>query len=246
MTSPLPSPPSTTDAALRRLLGAIDHPLLRLYSRLRYYILPREEIEAIDRFLPERGVILDLACGFGLFVNAFAQTHPDCTLIGCDLDRRRLATGRRLAQRLGLTNVRFLAADLEHYDPPKDFQGVCLLFILHHMPRETALELLLRLIRALPLDGRLAIEEILTHPWHKALYCRVMDRLHAGPGFVRYWSLKELTGVLEALGCEVEARDVRTWTPYPQGVCLARKVRRLDEAAFRQRFLPQGRYRPQA
>lgn len=232
-----------TPELLCRIAAAIEHPLLRLYTRLRFQILPLGHFESINRFLPAEGLILDVACGWGLFAMTFAQTHPGARVLGCDLHARRLATGRRLIERMGLRNVELIQADVREWRAPAEFSGACLFFILHHLPREKAVELLIGLTGQLPVGGRLVLEEILTRPRWKAWFCRVMDVIHMGDADVHYWTLAELTAVLEALGYDTEARDITNWTPYPHGLFLAARAREVTPEAARDALCPGGVYR---
>ncbi|MDJ0867644.1 MAG: class I SAM-dependent methyltransferase [Myxococcota bacterium] len=229
-------------AARDRVIVAIDSPLLRLYTRLRFLILPLRHFERIDRFLPSQGLVLDVACGWGLFVSTFGQTHPGARFVGCDLDEGRLASGRGLIGRLGLPNVTLESADLADWEPPEPPSAAYLFFILHHLPREKAVDLLLAIGRHLPVGGRVVVKEILTAPRWKALFTYLMDVVHAGDTEVLYWSLDELRTVLEVLGYEVDASDITNWTPYPQGLFLAIKRREVDPDRVRDLLCPAGRY----
>ena len=56
--------------------------------------------------------VLEFACGDGLNLVPIAATLPDATFVGFDLAARPLATARRMARELGLTNVQLLELDL--------------------------------------------------------------------------------------------------------------------------------------
>ena len=62
--------------------------------------------------------VLEFACGDGLNLVPIAATLPDATCVGFDLAARPIATARRMASELGLTNVQLLELDLR--DLPAD------------------------------------------------------------------------------------------------------------------------------
>lgn len=59
--------------------------------------------------------ILELGCGAGLNLSAIAARHPASHCVGMDLVPERIAEGRQLAARAGLTNLELLQADLADF-----------------------------------------------------------------------------------------------------------------------------------
>src|SRR5216117_2955117 len=64
--------------------------IVRAYSRVRFLILRQSFLEAIGQYFPERGEILDLGCGFGLFSLYYAIMGPERRVTGVDLNPRRI------------------------------------------------------------------------------------------------------------------------------------------------------------
>src|SRR6185437_671724 len=66
--------------------------------------------------LPDRlraGVdVADIGCGSGHAINVMAQAFPASRFTGIDFSDQGLATARGEAERLGLTNVSFVAEDV--------------------------------------------------------------------------------------------------------------------------------------
>lgn len=54
---------------------------------------------------------LEVGCGHGHYLCAYAQAHPDRRAIGVDLITRRILLARRKAAKRGLANLRFFKAD---------------------------------------------------------------------------------------------------------------------------------------
>lgn len=107
--------------------------------------------------LPEKGVILDVACGSGASaLPAAERVGPMGLVIGVDLADRLLELARMKATAAGLTNVEFRSADMERLDyPDESFDAViCVfgVFFVENMSRLVAA--LWRLVRP---GGQLAI-----------------------------------------------------------------------------------------
>ena len=75
---------------------------------------------------------LEIGCGHGHYLCAYAQAHPERRAIGVDLITRRITLAERKASKRGLANVRFLKADaaefLEVAPPELRFPRVLVLF----------------------------------------------------------------------------------------------------------------------
>ena len=56
--------------AIARVISAYDHPVVRAYAWGRFQIFRQRFLDEIGQYLPERGVALDVGCGFGLFALA--------------------------------------------------------------------------------------------------------------------------------------------------------------------------------
>ena len=74
----------------KRVIGAYDHPVVRAYAWGRFQIFRQRFLDELGQYLPDRGVALDVGCGFGLFALYFAQIHPDLEIHGFDLSEKRI------------------------------------------------------------------------------------------------------------------------------------------------------------
>ena len=79
-----------------------------------------------------RTLTLEIGCGHGHFLTAYAAAHPDETCLGVDLLRDRIVRANRKAQRAGLANLAFVHAEagvlLEALPPVVRLQTVWVLF----------------------------------------------------------------------------------------------------------------------
>jgi hypothetical protein len=73
---------------------------------------------------PKTCRLLEVGCGDGLQLLTMAMAYPDSRFIGVDLSHAAIARGEALRVRLGLDNLRLVAADLLEWEPgpqPYDF-----------------------------------------------------------------------------------------------------------------------------
>ena len=90
--------------------------------------MPREIFEAIQSgrratlrseltaFLPSAGarLVLEIGCGNGHFLTAYAAAHPDQLCVGIDLRIERIDKALRKRQRAGMSNLIFLRGDVRN------------------------------------------------------------------------------------------------------------------------------------
>ena len=103
--------------AIRSVIRAYDDPMVRAYCWGRFWILRQRFLDEIGQYLPTRGRVLDLGCGFGLFSLYYASVHPTLAVEGFDRNARRIGMARAAAARLHLGNVRYEVGDV------MDFRG---------------------------------------------------------------------------------------------------------------------------
>ncbi len=130
---------------VRRIIRAYDDRLVRAYSTVRFGILRQRFLDEIGQYLPERGDVLDIGCGFGLFSLYYAATGPGRFLRGIDVNARRIVLARRAAARLGVANVAYAEGDARDFKGDGEISAAYMLDIVHHIPRGAVPPLLARL-----------------------------------------------------------------------------------------------------
>lgn len=218
--------PSTRPAAtIREIIDSYDSVVIRAYALCRFAILRQNFLEEIGQYLPQRGRVLDLGCGFGLFSLFFAAAGRERALVGVDLDARRIAAAKASALRLGLENTRYECADAldwEHEGEP--FDAIYMLDMIHHAPVERVRGFLERQVARLAPGGVLVIKEVSDRPAFKRWFTWLLDRLMVGwreP--IRYWPEEELTELLRSLGLHVVRHRMKDVLPYPHVLYVARR-----------------------
>ena len=208
--------------AIKRIIQSYDWGIIQLYSRIRFSILRQPFLEEIGQYLPRNGRVLDLGSGFGLFSLYFALTAPGRSLIGVELDARRVDCARSSAERLGLSNVRYECSDALGWQSSETFDAIYLLDLIHHLPAEAVPEFLERLKMRLRPGGILLIKDVADKPAYKRLFTLFLDRLMVDRDPIRYWPPHELSGLLEDLDFDVARHQMKDFLPFPHILYICR------------------------
>lgn len=174
--------------------------------------------------------VLDVACGPGLLVCAFAQVVRHAT--GIDLTPAMLDQARKLQQEHGLTNVNWQQGDVASLPyPDAHFSIVSSRFVLHHL--EDPIVVLKEMKRVCKPGGRVVIADIAPAP-EKADALNAAERLR-DPSHVRAMPEQELRALFIQAGlpeprighyrveCDLEDLLSRSF-PHPGDVERIRKI----------------------
>ena len=74
-------------------------------------------LHGIDAASPRDCHLLEVGCGDGLQLLTLAMAYPQGRFVGVDLSHAAIARGEAMRRRLGLDNLRLVAADLMEWDP---------------------------------------------------------------------------------------------------------------------------------
>ena len=210
-----PATGSMPSDTIRRIVGAYDDPIVRLYSWGRFTILRQRFLEEIGQYLPASGVVLDIGCGFGLFSLYYAATGPGRVVRGIDVNRKRIALARRAAARLGLPNAVYEEGDARHFKGDSEVAAAYMLDIVHHVPPAAVPPLLTQLHRALAPGGMLLVKDVDSRPAAKRWFTWVLDKAMDPRAPVHYWPSETLGAALEHAGFSVRRHLMVDVLPYP-------------------------------
>jgi len=197
------------------VIRAYDDWIVRGYCWGRFWILRQRFLDEIGQYLPERGRVLDLGCGFGLFSLYYASIRPGLRLEGFDRNARRIAMARAAARKLGLTNVRYEAGDVMDFRGVEAFDAAYMLDIVHHIPEEEVRPLLEQVAKILPAGGRLLIKDVDRRPAYKRWFTHALDKVMDPGTPVLYWDAEALTRLLGEVGFSVHRHLMVDFLPYP-------------------------------
>lgn len=215
---------TASPATGRSIVRAYDSIVVRLYCLVRFRIIRTRFLEELAQYLPTRGRVVEVGCGFGLFGLYFAATRPQLAISGFDIDRRRIELAERARGRLGLDNVDFRVGDARTaaFDGPVD--AVYLLDVLHHIPPASARELIRAIHTSLTDDGILLVKDVATKPHWKMAFTWILDVLMTGGERPDYWSAEDMTAMLREVGFTVHRHALVDSLPYPHMLYIARKA----------------------
>ena len=197
------------------VIRAYDDWIVRGYCWGRFWILRQRFLDEIGQYLPERGRVLDLGCGFGLFSLYYASIRPGLRLEGFDRNARRIAMARAAARKLGLTNVRYEAGDVMDFRGVEAFDAAYMLDIVHHIPEEAVRPLLEQVAKILPAGGRLLIKDGDRRPAYQRWFTHALDKVMDPGTPVLYWDAEALTRLLGEVGFSVHRHLMVDFLPYP-------------------------------
>ena len=214
----LPSEPHEPEVmahhALRRIVRNLP-PVERAYAQVRFKIMRPKLLAMMDLLLPVEGRMLDVGCGFGLFASYFGQMHRGREIVGVDPDARRVQIASDVASRLSLAN-RYMVGDVRDVELAGSFAAAYVLDVMHHIPRDEQVPVLVRLRELLKPGGLLLLKDITTVPAFGLRFTELLDRVMVGwnaPLAYRHHS--EWAQILSGLGFAVRAERVPDILPYP-------------------------------
>ncbi|BBY83126.1 methyltransferase [Mycolicibacterium pulveris] len=102
--------------------------------------------------------VADIGCGSGHAINVMARAFPASRFTGIDFSEEGLGVGRAEAQRLGLPNATFLAADVAELDHTESYDVITVFDAIHDQAQPA--KVLENIHRALRPSGHLVMVDI--------------------------------------------------------------------------------------
>lgn len=208
--------------AVQRVISAYDDAIIRGYSWGRFKIFRQRFLDEIGQYLPERGRVLDIGCGFGLFSLYYAQIHPELEITGFDLSPGRVEMAKRAAAKIGADRASFRVQNAIDLRAEERFDAIYMLDVIHHVGPENVTKLLSEVRASLAPGGVLLVKELDTEPAWQRIFAHVLDLAMSPSSPPRYWSNQELSSELERLGFDVKRHAMVDILPYPHVLYIAR------------------------
>lgn len=197
--------------------------LMRHYLRIKFRICPILRTEA---YVPDAGEVVDLGCGNGLFAAIMKLGAPARSIVGIDLDARKIAEARKSLSHIPHLDFRLgNIVDTEY--PPADVYTI--IDVLYLIPVDLQNTILRRCAAALKPGGTLVLKEMDKKPRWKYLWNMFQETISVKiVGFTlgsrfHFRSREDYVRTLEALGFSVEVVPVHYGYAYSHILYVARK-----------------------
>lgn len=173
----------------------------------------------LEQYIPKKGKILDLGCGYGILANFLALSSKDREVIGVDTDAKKIKNAKK-----GVLNTSFRVEDATKMNV-KDFDVIILHDVLHHLnsfkDQEKLIDDCKKMLKG---KGILFIVEVDDKPFWKLLLGRLTDLVMYSGAPVYYRYKNDMIKVLEKyfLKSNITVGKFHN-NPFPQAFYLCRK-----------------------
>lgn len=186
-----------------------------LFTKIRFWTSSFVELE---KFVPKKGTILDLGCGYGIFGNYLALTSPQRNILGLDTDKEKIKNAYK-----GIKNISFKVGDATKMQL-ENLDCILLLDVLHHLNSYREQEKLIEHCNfMLKKGGELIISDVDNKPLWKLIFAWLTDFILYKGQQVYYRYKKEMLKVLKTYFPKVRIEALHN-NPYPHLVYICQKI----------------------
>jgi 2-polyprenyl-3-methyl-5-hydroxy-6-metoxy-1,4-benzoquinol methylase len=181
-------------------------------------------LEEILQYIPRKGNVLDIGCGFGLFSLYFAKMNKHAQFYGVDLSQKRISLAKDAAKKLKIHNAHYSVGSATELVLNQTFDAIYAIDIIHHIPKNSAKELISALYHNLSAKGVLIIKDIEEKPVYKLWFTFILDKVMDYNTPVNYWKKADLKNFLMNTEFEVFHHSMLDYLPYPHIIYVCRKI----------------------
>jgi len=207
----------------RRVLGLYTslsfRDKLTILARLIFCMHPI--IRVLEQHLPERGLVLDLGCGYGITSHLVSAASPDRSVIGIDMSSCRIEVAKRSTDHR--RNIEFHTADIRAVQIPQ-CDAIMIIDILYMLTYKDQEQVLSRCYESLSNGGVLVIKDTSKSPYWKYAYAYTEEVIKAKlrvygkevtKHLPRYWDTQEFLKLLGRIGFRATMIPLNSRLPYP-------------------------------
>jgi len=189
---------------IKRLYHGLGWPTIFTY--IRFFTAP---YQAIEKYVPKKGIIVDLGCGYGLFSNYLGLTSSQRRVVGVELDENKIKYADKK-----IKNVNFFKKDITKMKLPQ-VEAFLLIHVFHHLNSFKEQEALLaECVKKLKRGGLLLIVEIDKKPWWKFLITQLADHILYPGDKIYYRFEKEMVELLKPFSFKLKIRRIHQGKPF--------------------------------
>ena len=170
-----------------------------LYTYLKMKIIPFEQF---SQFLPKRGVILEVGCGYGYVANYLSLESSDRIVIGNDPAKDRIEVAQMTVR--DRKNIQFFTKDCRELGI-NNLDGVVIADVLHHVPFSEQKKILADVYTRLKSGGSLVMRETDIRIGLRYLLFNYLSEylLYIGKEKLNFRKAKDWREILESIGFQV-------------------------------------------
>lgn len=195
----------------------------QIYTLLRTLLCPYDRVAA---YVPNCGSLLDVGCGFGLWLTYLALSRREVDLHGVDVDHRKLAIARTSTN----NGIRFHDANCFEWQP-NSFDCVTIVDVMYLLDNGAKRRLLKDILVALRPGGMLLLKELDTHPvwkyalsWMQEALAVNLFRITSGAG-IYFLAIEEYGRLMEEVGfASVDIKRIDVGYPHPSVLVMGKKT----------------------
>lgn len=209
---------------IRRIITSYESVIVKLYCLIRFCILRERFLEEILQYIPQKGSVLDIGCGFGLFSLYFAKINKHTQFYGVDISQKRISLATDAASKLKISNAHYSVGSATELVLNQTFDAIYAIDIIHHISPNDARKLIQSIYQYLSTGGVLLIKDIEEKPLYKLWFTYVLDKMMDYKTPVSYWKKVDLKNFLMKTGFEVYHHSMVDYLPYPHIIYVCRKI----------------------
>ncbi|MFN2607705.1 MAG: methyltransferase domain-containing protein [Acidimicrobiales bacterium] len=201
-------------------------PAVRAHVRVRWFTCP---LPAVEAQLPAGGRVLEVGCGHGLLSLLAAVSDPERSVVGVDVDERKIPHARAAAAR---ARERGATVDIRVAPPGKlpdgPWDAVVVVDVLYLLHRDVSRRLLAEGAARLVPGGVLAVKEMALAPRWKFRWNQVQELLAVKAlgitvgGQTTYVDPREMGDWMAAEGLDVRHLPLSKGYPHPHHLVVGR------------------------
>jgi 2-polyprenyl-3-methyl-5-hydroxy-6-metoxy-1,4-benzoquinol methylase len=197
---------------------------VKLHLIIRFLSCPFKRIE---KYIPKKGVILDVGCGHGGFTHYLSLTSDERFIIGSDVAKDKIK--HAISTITDKSNIKFQHIDFNDMELT-DLDCISIIDVLYLIPFEDWQRLFEKCWKTLKTGGALILKDMDKKPAWKYYWCIIQETLSVkvfnitfGNNFF-FRNADEVVSILKSAGFEVEPVRIDKHYPHSHIIYVCKKI----------------------